>query len=223
VALKRLISTVDVLLYSMRLQAMARLELAYDDVRALNPLIVYCGAVGYGQDGPYAARPSYDNLIQAAVGVPALQKRKSGPPENIATAIADRTVGIVTAMSVAAAMYRRSISGVGQEVQMPMSESFAQFILSDHLWGHTFQPPIDDWGYQKSMNPGQRPYRTSDGEHMRSTSSRTRTGSGTSSWPVDPSCHRIRDSRTSTLVCAILTPCSICSPRHSGRSPRRNG
>jgi crotonobetainyl-CoA:carnitine CoA-transferase CaiB-like acyl-CoA transferase len=165
-ALKRMIGTADVLMYSMRPQAMARLGLAYDDVRAINPSIVYCGAVGYGQDGPYADRPSYDNLIQAAVGVPALQNRKSGPPENIATAIADRTVGIVTAMSIAGALYRRSISGIGQEVQVPMFESFAQFILSDHLWGHTFQPPIGDWGYQKSMNPGQRPYRTSDGEHI---------------------------------------------------------
>ena len=165
-ALKRMVADADVLVYSMRPAAMARLGLTYDDVKAINPSIVYCGAVGYGQNGPYADRPSYDNLIQAAVGVPALQNRKSGPPQNIATAIADRTVGIVTAMSVAAALYQRAISGVGQEVQVPMFESFAQFILGDHLWGHTFQPPIADWGYQKAMAPGQRPYRTSDDAYI---------------------------------------------------------
>lgn len=89
-----------------------------------------------------------------------------GAPQNIATAIADRTVGIVVAMSVAAALYRRSVSGTGQEVQVPMFETFAQFILSDHLWGHTFQPPIGDWGYEKSLNPGQRPYRTADDQYI---------------------------------------------------------
>lgn len=165
-ALKRMIVDADVLLYSIRPQSMRRLGLGYDDVRAINPRIVYCGAVGYGQSGPYADRPSYDNLIQAAVGVPALQNRKLGDPEYIATAIADRTVGIFVAMSVAAALYRRDRDGVGQEVQVPMFETFAQFILSDHLWGHTFQPPIGDWGYEKSMNPEQRPYETSDGGHV---------------------------------------------------------
>ncbi|ALJ21011.1 CaiB/BaiF CoA transferase family protein [Microbacterium sp. No. 7] len=165
-ALERMIEDADVLLYSMRPQAMTGLGLGYAAVRALNPSIVYCGAVGFGQAGPYAERPAYDDLIQAAVGVPALQSRRSGPPENVALVVADRTVGIATAMSVVAALYRRAITGSGQEVQVPMLETFAQFVLGDHLWGHTFDPPLGDWGYARTMNAKRRPYRTSDGRHI---------------------------------------------------------
>ena len=58
------------LIYNVRPQAMARLGLSYDDVRAANPRIIYVGAYGYSQRGPYAAKAAYDDLIQGASGVP---------------------------------------------------------------------------------------------------------------------------------------------------------
>jgi crotonobetainyl-CoA:carnitine CoA-transferase CaiB-like acyl-CoA transferase len=142
---------------------MAKLGIAYEDVQRLNPHIIYCGAFGFGQNGPYAARPAYDDLIQAAVGMPVLQSRKSGPPDYVATAIADRVVGMATSNAVAMALYRREKSGVGQQVFVPMLETFAHFVLGDHLYGHTFVPPLGDWGYARMMNPDRRPYRTRDG------------------------------------------------------------
>lgn len=78
-ALRRMAASADVLLYSMRPHTMAKLGIAYEDVQRINPRIIYCGAFGFGQNGPYAARPAYDDLIQAAVGMPVLQSRKSGP------------------------------------------------------------------------------------------------------------------------------------------------
>nr|WP_272939547.1 CoA transferase [Cupriavidus necator] len=74
-ALKRMLRSADVLLYSLRPQAMARLGLSYEAVRELNPRLIYCGAFGFGQNRPYASRPAYDDLIQAAVGLPVLQGR----------------------------------------------------------------------------------------------------------------------------------------------------
>ncbi|MFF0454792.1 MULTISPECIES: CaiB/BaiF CoA-transferase family protein [Nocardia] len=165
-ALLRMIGTADVLMHSMRPTAMARLGLAYENARARNPRIIYCGMYGFGQDGPYADRPAYDDLIQAGVGLPVLQSRKSGEPENVATPLADRAVGLAAGTAVTAALYRRSITGVGQEVQVPMFETFAQFVLGDHLYGYTFDPPIGDWGYARTMDPGRRPYRTSDGGYI---------------------------------------------------------
>jgi crotonobetainyl-CoA:carnitine CoA-transferase CaiB-like acyl-CoA transferase len=162
-ALRRMAASADVLLYSMRPHTMAKLGIAYDDVRRLNPRIIYCGAFGFGQNGPYAARPAYDDLIQAAVGLPVLQSRKAGPPDYVATAIADRVVGMATSNAVAMALYRREKSGVGQQVFVPMLETFAHFVLGDHLYGHTFVPPLGDWGYARMMNPDRRPYRTRDG------------------------------------------------------------
>jgi crotonobetainyl-CoA:carnitine CoA-transferase CaiB-like acyl-CoA transferase len=162
-ALKRMVASADVLLYSMRAHTMAKLGIAYEDVRRINPRIICCGAFGFGQNGPYAARPAYDDLIQAAVGMPVLQSRKSGPPDYVATAIADRVVGMATSNAVAMALYRREKSGVGQQVFVPMLETFAHFVLGDHLYGHTFVPPLGDWGYARMMNPDRRPYRTRDG------------------------------------------------------------
>ena len=64
----RLIATADVLIYNVRPQAMARLELGYDVVAKLNPRLIYAGVFGFSQDGPYAAKPAYDDLIQGAAG-----------------------------------------------------------------------------------------------------------------------------------------------------------
>ena len=71
-AVLRLIATADVLVYNVRPQAMARLQLGYDVVSKLNPRLIYAGVFGFGQDGPYAAKPAYDDLIQGATALPAL-------------------------------------------------------------------------------------------------------------------------------------------------------
>ena len=71
-ALLRLAASSDVLVYNVRPQAMARLGLAYEDVRAANEKIIYVGAYGFSQRGPYAAKPAYDDLIQGMVALPSL-------------------------------------------------------------------------------------------------------------------------------------------------------
>ncbi|WP_434666134.1 CoA transferase [Paraburkholderia sp. A3BS-1L] len=163
-ALKKMIRSADVLLYSLRPQAMERLGLSYEQVCALNPRIVYCGAFGFSQRGPYAARPAYDNLIQAGVGMPETQARKTGDaPSYVATAIADRQVGMATSVAVLGALFHRAQTGRGQAVSVPMFETFAHFVLGDHLYGHTFVPPIGDWGYARMTARGRRPFPTLDG------------------------------------------------------------
>jgi formyl-CoA transferase len=162
-ALKRMLASADVLIYSLRPKTMAKLGLAYEDVRRLNPRAIYCGAFGFGQRGPYAGRPAYDDLIQAAVGMPVLQARKSGPPDYVATAIADRVVGMALSTAVSMALYHREKTGRGQAVQVPMFETFAHFVMGDHLYGHSFVPPLGDWGYARMMSAERRPYRTTDG------------------------------------------------------------
>ncbi|MEV6062869.1 CoA transferase [Nocardia asteroides] len=162
-ALRQMLRSADVLLYSLRPKAMAKLGLGFDEVHVLNPRVIYCGTFGFGQNGPYADRPAYDDLIQAAVGMPVLQSRKTGPPSYVATAIADRVVGMAAANAVAMALFRRERTGTGQEVQVPMFETFTQFTMGDHLYGHTFIPSIGTSGYARMMNPDRKPYRTLDG------------------------------------------------------------
>jgi len=162
-ALHRLLGQADVLLYSFRPQAMERMGVSYRQVSATNPRIVYCGAFGYGQNGPYAAKPAYDDLIQAAVSLPVLQARGISEPTYVATAIADRVVGIMAASSVGMALYYRERTGKGQSIEVPMFETMTQFVMGDHLYGLTFEPPMGKAGYVRMMEPNRRPYRTQDG------------------------------------------------------------
>jgi len=98
----------DVLVYNIRPQAMARLRLSYEDVKAVNPKIIYVGCFGYSQRGPYAAKAAYDDLIQGAAGVPwLLKKQGADSPRFAPIIIADRSVGQQVASAVSAALYYR--------------------------------------------------------------------------------------------------------------------
>ena len=86
----RLIAKADVLVYNVRPQAMARLQLDYDVVAKVNPRLIYAGVFGFGQDGPYAAKPAYDDLIQGATALPALMAQTSdGVPRYVPNALED--------------------------------------------------------------------------------------------------------------------------------------
>src|SRR6516225_5938571 len=76
-AVLRLLKDADVLVYNVRPQAMARLQLGYDVLAEVNPRLVYAGVFGFGQDGPYAAKPAYDDLIQGATALPAERAGRS--------------------------------------------------------------------------------------------------------------------------------------------------
>ncbi len=163
-ALLKLIGSADVLIHNVRPQAMTRLGLDYETVKASNPGIIYVAAVGFGTNGRYAGKPAYDDLIQGAVGLADTIGTASGTePRYAPVTIADRVVGLYVANAVSAALFRRERTGVGQSVEMPMFEAFAQFILGDHLAGLTFDPPLGGPLYARLVTPHRRPYATSDG------------------------------------------------------------
>lgn len=163
-ALLRLAATADVLVYNVRPQAMARLKLDYESVAAVNPRIVYAGMFGFGQDGPYAAKPAYDDLLQGGSGLSHLIARAGdGTPRYVPTALADRVVGLSAVGAILASLLHRDRTGQGQRVDIPMFETMVGFVMGDHLGGLTFEPPLDQGGYARQMSPDRRPYRTSDG------------------------------------------------------------
>lgn len=161
--LRRLADRADVLIYSFRPKAMARLGVSYDELIKSNPRLIYCGAFGFGQTGPYADRPAYDDLIQAAIGLPHLQSRGVDEPTFVTAALVDRIVGIFLANAVGMALYYRERTGKGQAVEIPMFETMTEFIFGDHLYGMTFDPPTGGVGYVRMTNSKRRPYRTKDG------------------------------------------------------------
>lgn len=163
-ALLRLAATADVLIYNVRPQAMVRLGLDYETVAGVNPRILYVGVFGYGQKGPYASKPAYDDLIQGAVAFPALaQMAGADVPRYVPSAMADRIVGMSAANAVSAGLFHRERTGQGQNIDIPMFETMAQFVLGDHMCGHTFDPPIGPVGYARLLNEYRKPYVTKDG------------------------------------------------------------
>jgi crotonobetainyl-CoA:carnitine CoA-transferase CaiB-like acyl-CoA transferase len=163
-ALLRLANTADVLIHNVRPQAMARLQLTYDDVRAVNPEIVYVGAYGFSQNGPYAAKPAYDDLIQGMVALPSIiEQAGADRPRFVPSTVADRITGLNAVNAVTAALFHRERTGQGQAVEVTMFESLTQFVLGDHMSGKTFEPPIAPMGYTRLLAEHRNPYASKDG------------------------------------------------------------
>jgi hypothetical protein len=163
-AIKKLLATADVLLYNVRPQAMARLGLVFDVVQKINPRLLYVGTFGFGQDGPYAAKPAFDDLIQGAIGLPSLIKQAgSDVPRYVPSNIVDRTVGLYAVTSLCAALFHREKTGRGQKIDIPMFETMISHLLSDHIGGQTFDPPNGPPGYPRLLASERRPYKTADG------------------------------------------------------------
>lgn len=161
--LERLLPTMDVLIYNMRPAAMERLGITYDWVRSINPKIIYCGALGYGETGPYAGRPAFDDIIQAASGMTAYQQISGGKPEYSASAVADKVTGMATANAILGALVYRMNSGRGQIVNVSMFETMVGFTLVEHMTGMAFDPPLGSPIYSRVVSPNRRPYETLDG------------------------------------------------------------
>ncbi|MGE0557877.1 MAG: CaiB/BaiF CoA transferase family protein [Burkholderiales bacterium] len=163
-ALLRIAANADVLLYNIRPQAMLRLGLDYAAVAAVNPRIIYVGAYGFGQQGPYATRPAYDDLIQGMSALPwLLQQSGVDEPRYIPATLADRIVGLHAVYAVTTALYHRERTGSGQAVEVPMFECVSQMILGDHFGGRTFDPPLGHAGYARVLAQHRKPFRTRDG------------------------------------------------------------
>jgi len=159
----RLAAHADVLVHNYRPAALARLRLAYDDVRAVNPGIVYCGTYGYGRSGPYRDRPAYDDSIQAAAGIASLTAHGGGEPRFVPTILADKTTALAVVAAVNAALFHRARTGEGQEIEVPMFETLVSFVMTEHLWGRTFEPPLGPAGYVRLLSRERRPLPTRDG------------------------------------------------------------
>lgn len=163
-AVLRLCAGADLFIHNVRPQAMARAGLAYEDLRAVNPSIVYIALVGYGSGGPYANQPAFDDIIQAGAGVSGLFLQAGhAEPAFVPMTMADRITGLTAAHAAIAALFMRERTGRGQAVEVPMFETLVQTVLGDHLGGEAFVPAAGEAGYERLLTPYRRPYRTLDG------------------------------------------------------------
>jgi len=162
-ALMKLVERADVLVWNVRPTAMARLKLAYEDVRAVNPGIIYCGLFGFGQDGRYRDKPAYDSIIQGAGGMAALQHRALGEPRFVPMVVADKVVGLIAVQMLMMALYQRTRTGEGCAIEIPMFENLVKFVLEEHMYLKTFEPPLGETGDPRLLDPLSKPIPTRDG------------------------------------------------------------
>ena len=153
----------DVFIHSIRPQKIAKLGFGQEAVLARNGRIIYAGIHGYRSGGPYEGTPAYDDVIQGQSGAADLMARLTGEPRYLPTILADKTCALVVAYSVMAALVERERSGQGQFVEIPMFETMVAYNMTEHLYGHTFDPPLAPMGYPRVLAPWRRPYKTSDG------------------------------------------------------------
>jgi crotonobetainyl-CoA:carnitine CoA-transferase CaiB-like acyl-CoA transferase len=158
--LRRLIPAADALVSNIRPAGLARLGFGYEECRALNPRLVYAVATGFGQDGPWAARPAFDEIIQAASGF-ASAMGTDEEPAFVPSLIGDKLCGLALTGAVTAALLHRERTGRGQLVEVPMLETVAAFNSIEMFGGHAFVPPAGPAGYKRMK--ARKPVRTKDG------------------------------------------------------------
>jgi crotonobetainyl-CoA:carnitine CoA-transferase CaiB-like acyl-CoA transferase len=139
--MQRLVAAADVIVSNYRPGVMQRLGLGYGDCRALEPAIVYCTISGFGQDGPYAALPASDTILQAMGGIMQTVGEADGPPLRVGFPLIDLTAANHAVQAILLALYRRLKGGGGAEIDISLMNaalsllrgSFADYMASGRL------------------------------------------------------------------------------------------
>jgi crotonobetainyl-CoA:carnitine CoA-transferase CaiB-like acyl-CoA transferase len=163
-ALYRLAGSADVLVSNVRPRALAKLGVSVAELRRQNARIVVATLVGFAQDGPYAHRPAFDDLIQGLTAVPSMLVDSGAEhPIYVPLAFNDLAVGGYACSAILAALYKCSRTGRGVDIEIPMFETMAQATLLQHMAGLTFDPPQGPPGYRRMLTAERRPFATRDG------------------------------------------------------------
>lgn len=141
----KLAEKADVVVENFRPGVMAKLGFGYEDLKNINPGIIYCSATGWGPDGPYVKRPGQDLLIQGLSGATLTSGKKSDGPVAIGTALSDQLGALHIVYSVLAAIIHKQRTGEGQEIQVNLLQSVLAFSMQDFFtvqnMGRSFERP----------------------------------------------------------------------------------
>src|SRR5260221_3682752 len=158
----------DVLLENYKSGDLARYGLGYDDLKALNPKLVYCSVTGFGQTGPYRERPGYDFMIQGMGGMMSVtgepDSQPGGGPQRAGVPIADIITGMYASIAICAALANRELTGRGQHLDLALLDSqIALLAYQNTNYFSTGEPPKRIGNLHPNIVPYQ-PFRTRDGD-----------------------------------------------------------
>jgi crotonobetainyl-CoA:carnitine CoA-transferase CaiB-like acyl-CoA transferase len=157
----------DVLIENYKYGDLNRYGLGYDDLRKLNPRLVYCSVTGFGQTGPYRERPGYDFMIQGMGGMMSVtgepDDAPGGGPQRAGVPIADIITGMYASIAICAALANRAETGVGQHLDLALLDSQVALLAYQNTnYFATGKPPKRIGNLHPNIVPYQ-PFRTQDG------------------------------------------------------------
>ena len=157
----------DVLIENYKFGDLARYGLAYDDLKKINPRLVYCSVTGFGQTGPYRERPGYDFMIQGMGGMMSVtgepDDAPGGGPQRAGVPVADIITGMYASIAICAALAHRAQSKVGQHLDLALLDSqIALLAYQNTNYFSTGSPPKRIGNLHPNIVPYQ-PFRTKDG------------------------------------------------------------
>jgi crotonobetainyl-CoA:carnitine CoA-transferase CaiB-like acyl-CoA transferase len=161
---KDLARSSDVLIENYKFGDLARYGLGYDDLKAINPHLIYCSVTGFGQTGPYRERPGYDFMIQGMGGMMSVTGEPGGEPMRAGVPVADIITGMYASIAICAALAHRAESGKGQHLDLALLDSqIALLAYQNTNYFATGKPPSRIGNLHPNIVPYQ-PFRTADGE-----------------------------------------------------------
>jgi crotonobetainyl-CoA:carnitine CoA-transferase CaiB-like acyl-CoA transferase len=120
---KRLIARCDIFIENFKVGDMAKYRLNYEELKFEFPRLIYCSITGFGQTGPYANRAGYDFLAQGMGGIMSITGQADGQPTKVGVAATDIVTGIFTSTAILAALHHRTVTGIGQYIDMSLLDS----------------------------------------------------------------------------------------------------
>lgn len=132
-AVRALAKDADVIIENFKVGGLKKYALDYASLAELNPQLVYCSITGFGQDGPYAARPGYDFMIQGMSGIMDLTGTPDGEPQKIGVAFADIFAGLYSVIAIQAALAQRGENGHGQHIDMALFDCMLGVLANQGL------------------------------------------------------------------------------------------
>ncbi|MGY4623365.1 CaiB/BaiF CoA transferase family protein [Bradyrhizobium sp. USDA 4486] len=160
--LAKLVANADVLVQNFRPGTMERLGLGVEELRRRHPHLIYVSISGVGESGPYVKKRVYDPIIQGLSGFADIQSQPvTNRPQMIRTIVCDKTTAVVTAQAVAAALYAREKTGLGDHIQVAMLDTMISYLWPEGMMQYTVVG-----AEAKPSDPNDRPdlvFKTSDG------------------------------------------------------------
>jgi len=132
-AVKALVAEADIFIENFKVGGLAKYELDFESLRALNPRLIYCSVTGFGQSGPLSHRPGYDFLLQGMSGLMSVTGEPGSSPQKVGVAVTDIVTGLYGTIGILSAVQQRHTTGKGQHIDMSLLDCATAMMANQNM------------------------------------------------------------------------------------------